>query len=852
MSTDAISSTRSALMYEALRKDLAPSQWIWFPSERTLPNTFVLFRRELALSEQPRRAQGWISADSRYRLTVNGQRIQWGPAPCDPRWLEADPIDLTAHLQPGSNVLGVEVLYYGLGDGTWVTGKPGLLFSLEIEYADGRSERVISDPGWLTYLDRAHRPGQYKRWFLRALQEDFDARLHPYGWDTPTFTPDQRWQPAFPLNVAANVPPLTGSYRDYLAEAQTEAKSSGVLARQIPLLREITIPALCLRSAGRLLWRRDPADWFEFRVPGAYEIQPEPLQVEQDSEQTWTLPATPTEQDAHYVTYEFAEQIVGWPYFTIDAPEGTIIELIQQESHDPERTAWLDNHFFSWSRFTCREGINRFEAFDFESLRWLQLHIRNAHRPVTISAVGVRRRLYDWPHEPYISCDEAPLQRLFTAGINTFYNSAQETCVDGMGRERQQYSGDGGHQLHAFRYLCGEVRLSQRFLRTYSEGITPDGYFLDCWPAADRMTRLGQRTVQATAWGPMLDHSVGFAFDCWHHYLENGDLQGLHIPYPRLLRFATYLEQHYDEHGLLPVENLGIPTVWIDHDAYQQQRHKQCAFNLYAAAMLQHALAPIARALGDAEHAEQCMQQGRQLLAATVRRFWSPEHGCFVCNLPWLDEEQHVRLCDRSLATSILFNQCPDGAESAAVQALVECPKEMGLSYPANAGWRYWALARAGHIGPVLHDLRTRWATMASVLHNNTLQEFWEVQPDSTAQWSHCAVVPLYILCMDIAGIRPTAPGFAQYQVRPQLGDLGEIALRVHTAYGPIEFTATPVQGGHHVTLRVPPIAQGELLLPAGSPEPDLPRLLPDHPRGLWRFKLEPDQIHSFRVSSYP
>ena len=39
--------------------------------------------------------------------------------------------------------------------------------------------------------------------------------------------------------------------------------------------------------------------------------------------------------------------------------------------------------------------------------------------------------------------------------------------------------------------------------------------------------------------------------------------------------------------GLLPVENLGIPSVWIDHTAYQRQRHKQCVFNLYAAAMLQ-------------------------------------------------------------------------------------------------------------------------------------------------------------------------------------------------------------------------------------------------------------------------
>ena len=81
--------------------DLAPARWIWYPSGRTLQNTFVLFRREVDLPAKPRRATGWIAADSRYRLEVNGQRIQWGPAPCDPRWPEADPVDLTDALQPG-------------------------------------------------------------------------------------------------------------------------------------------------------------------------------------------------------------------------------------------------------------------------------------------------------------------------------------------------------------------------------------------------------------------------------------------------------------------------------------------------------------------------------------------------------------------------------------------------------------------------------------------------------------------------------------------------------------------------------------------------------------------------------
>jgi len=86
--------------------NLSPARWIWYPSERTLQNTFVLFRRQLDLPEKPLRAKGWVAADSRYLLEANGQRVQWGPAPCDPRWLEVDPMDLTALLRAGANTTG--------------------------------------------------------------------------------------------------------------------------------------------------------------------------------------------------------------------------------------------------------------------------------------------------------------------------------------------------------------------------------------------------------------------------------------------------------------------------------------------------------------------------------------------------------------------------------------------------------------------------------------------------------------------------------------------------------------------------------------------------------------------------
>jgi hypothetical protein len=816
--TTLIASPASTPVPNSLLPDLAPAEWIWYPSGRCLANTFVLFRRELKLRAKPLRATGWIVADSRYRLEVNGRRIQWGPAPSDPRWAEADPLDLAAVLQAGDNVIGATVLFYGHGDGTWPIGKPGFLFWLDIEYADGTREKIGSDITWRALLCRAWKPGQYKRWFLRALQEEFDARLYPEGWTEPGFALDRHWLAAMPLGGSPNQPALLTQYVEYSLNVRTGPAECELRPRSIPLLREIDVPARQLAESFWLTWLRPPEEYFECRPPEAFEVdrQPSALAVAPDR---WQVKGDGVRGAA--LTFEFSEQVVGWPCFTIEAPAGTVIELLVIEGHEIGGAALLDTGRDSWTRFICRDGVNRFECFDYESLRWLQLHIHHCHDTVTIRDVGVRRRLYPWSNEPFLRTNEPALQRLFDASINTLNNSAQDIIVDGMGRERQQYSGDCGHQLAAIRLAFGETRSPARFLTTYSQGMTTEGYFLDCWPGYDRLARMIERQLGLFHLGPILDHGVQLNFDCWQHYLDTGDLEALREPFPRLLRFANYLQKILGTDGLLPVEDLGIPCVWIDYQAYQQsgqmphatQRHKQCAFNLYTAAMFRHALAPICRAFGERGQAEAVERFGRDLESATVKTFWSNEHRLFVNNLPWLGETKTIRLCDRSLATAILFDQCPRGDTTAAVQALAECPREMGLSYPANAGWRLRALGKGGRADVIVKDFRERWATMDSVRLNNTLQEGWKTRPDTGHQWSHCAVAPLYITYQSLAGIRPLEPGFKRVELRPQLADLEELEFIAHTVRGPLHFRTRGKFGARELTIDLPPDSAGEIIL---------------------------------------
>jgi len=792
--------------------DLTPARWLWYPSQRTLANTFILFRKTIQLSAPVAEAKGWILGDSRYKLYANGQRIQFGPAPCDPRYTEADPVDLTAVLQQGDNCIGAEVLYYGFGDGTWPIGKPGFIFRLDIRYENGATEQIISDESWQCHLARSWQPGQYKRWYLRALQEEFDARKYPYGWTKVEFETDDNWLSAMPIPGASHQPTLTTGYADYQYDSSGAAADCALRQRHIPLLKETLVPAKQLTTSHYILWQRPPEEYFEMIPPNAYEVERKSV-VASAKNNGWQVRM---EKDkAAVLTFEWPEQIVGFPYFTITAPEGTIVELLVQEAHDPlGEAAVMNNHFNAWTRFICKAGRNEFECFDYESLRWLQLHIRTAEGRVTVEDVGVRRRLYDWPHRPDVQCSDTKIQRVLDASVNTILNAAQDQIVDGMGRERQQYSGDVGRQLHAIFSAFGENQLPARYLNTWSQGLTKEGFFLDCWPAYDRLARLMERQLDLTPWGPLLDHGLGFNFDAYYYYLYTGDLTALKEVYPRLLTFMHYLQKLQGEDGLLPVENIGVPKVWIDHDAFQQQRHKQCAFNLYAAAALSHALAKLCTAFKDSENQQRAEQLGQELLTATIQAFWSPKHQLFVNNLPWLSEENGIRLDDRSLATAVLFDQFPTGAAFAkATKVLADVPSECGLSYPANAGWRLWALAKSERTDVILHELRTRWHDMQSVQLNNTLQEAWSAEPDSNAQWSHCPVAPLYVTYMNLAGIQPLKPGFERVQVYPQLGDLDSLQLTAQTVRGPIRFGATGKFGNRELTVELPDGMDGELVL---------------------------------------
>ncbi len=160
------------------------------------------------------------------------------------------------------------MLFFGSGDGTWPAGKPGLLLRLDLHCADGTRRTLVSDGDWKCALDRTHRPGAHRRWYLRALQEECDLRLADPRWLTggertttgqdPAADGDG-WLPAMELQGAPHRPSIATRYADYSWDVQVaDPAATAILARQVPLLTESLKPARCVEAAP-VRWRLPPA-----------------------------------------------------------------------------------------------------------------------------------------------------------------------------------------------------------------------------------------------------------------------------------------------------------------------------------------------------------------------------------------------------------------------------------------------------------------------------------------------------------------------------------------------------------------------------------------------------------------
>ncbi len=174
------------------------AKWIE-PVQEEKPNgPALMVRKEISLDKEVTRARAYVTAHGLYEFFINGKQV--GDQVFTPGWtkyqerLQYQVYDVTSHLKKGENALGAM-----LGDG-WYRGhlawednwgvygkKLGLLCQIEMEYADGTTETLITDRTW---KGTSNTPI-----VMNSLYhgETYDARKEIPDWTSPEFD-DHVWE----------------------------------------------------------------------------------------------------------------------------------------------------------------------------------------------------------------------------------------------------------------------------------------------------------------------------------------------------------------------------------------------------------------------------------------------------------------------------------------------------------------------------------------------------------------------------------------------------------------------------------------------------------------------------------
>ena len=159
--------------------DWAGAKWIWLPGAQGSGfnyNQTVIARKKFT-AHRAATATIRITADSFYRLEVNGTWVNDGPCRNWPEHYKFDAIDITSLVREGANELRVVGRYYGVGDFHRVPQRPGLLVDVELADASGKRSHVVSDGSWEMAEARAWLSNTPKVSIQMEPAEWYDARL---------------------------------------------------------------------------------------------------------------------------------------------------------------------------------------------------------------------------------------------------------------------------------------------------------------------------------------------------------------------------------------------------------------------------------------------------------------------------------------------------------------------------------------------------------------------------------------------------------------------------------------------------------------------------------------------------
>ena len=713
------------------------AQWISHPTAPVRDAVTLHFKKALELTAAPAHFVVHVSADNRFVLVVNGQRVGDGPARGDLAHWRYETFDLAPTLRAGENTLAATVWNAGIyAPVAQMSDRTAFLVEGDTE----AEAAANTDASWWVEEE----PGQVP---LPRKANGFWAYV-AVGWGDTLHGDAYDWNWDAADTVGSKWVHAAGALRESVFLTAGRGAAYGTQADIPWALIPDTLPHMAYEkeSAGHVV-RSTLARTGEFPT-GAVEI--------------------PAHTTAH-ILLDRLEETTAYPKLMFSGGNRSKITLTYAEAlYDEKQHKGNRNEVGNRKAIGIDDeifpdgGMHRvFEPLWWRTWRYVDIEVDTADEPLTLEGMDAYFTAYPFKTTAAFASSDPELEKIWSIGWHTARLDAHETYMDCPYYEQLQYAGDTRIQAMITYAMTGDDRLPKQAIRALNDSRIPEGITASRYPS-----QLPQYIP------PFSLMWIGMLHD---FYMYRDDTKFVQEILPGTRTVLDWFAGYQRKDGLL-----GKLPWWSFVDWVEGQKEfpsydangESCLTTLEYIGALEAAV-DLESHLGETELAE--IDRKRLALAKS-----GVNAQCYDAKTHlYADSPAKTIFSQHSNLLAVLYDVAPAKEQSGIVHKAIG--KELGETPAAGTPdlvqasyyFRYYLSRAMEHAGMADDYLKTlsSWRGFLTMGFTTLPETPGDTRSDAHAWTAH----PTYDLLTLVAGIGPAEPGFKTVRIAPHLGNLTDL-----------------------------------------------------------------------------
>lgn len=423
---------------------------------------------------------------------------------------------------------------------------------------------------------------------------------------------------------------------------------------------------------------------------------------------------------------------------------------------------------------------------------------------LNLGSVDMKYEFNPLTYKGSFKCSDTLINRIWSVSAYTLQLTSREFFIDGIKRDRWVWSGDA----------------YQSFLMNY--------YLFNDNPSVQRTLMLlrGKDPVSGHI-NTIMDYSFYWFLGLYDYYMYSGDKEFIRLMYPRMQSMMQWILSRRNSRGLL--EGQSGDWIFIDWTDKPMDKKGEVSFEQLLYCRSLETMALCASLLDKPMESQQYANLALNVKTLLMKEFWDKGKSAFVHNkVNGLSDGTVTRYTNMF---AIFFNYLTEKQQEGVKEKVILNDQLMKISTPYMRFYELEAMCSMGETNYVTQEMRNYWGGMLQ----QGATSFWEKYnpqekgPEQLAMYNRpygkslChawGASPIYLLGKYYLGVKPTAAGYANFEIRPELGGLqwmeGSVptphgAIKVYKDLKSIKVSASEGQGYLYVKAKKPKTTYGKL-----------------------------------------